>query len=204
MSNFKSNSNNYNVLPVKVKNCTEPWIEIWKQSVEQDCNPKDFVIIEPKIGIDPFNDNDISSCKNNELSSKILGNYIAEDTTGENVSEDMPIIINASFFCLRNSSKVKHAKMASYPAAFKLFMNMVSNKIRKNSATPCIIINTKNNSRVAPLNAYAEMVREITAAYVNIFEVYPTIFVAFSDDERLIKEDKSKKDKKKKKKKNNK
>jgi hypothetical protein len=48
------------------------------------------------------------------------------------------------------------------------------------------------------------MVREITAAYVNIFEIYPTIFVAFSDDERLIKEDVFRKDCKKKKKKNKK
>ena len=97
MAKFKSDSNNYDVLPIKVKNSKAPWLEIYKQGVERDCKLSDLVIIEPEIGIDPFNENNNVCRKNNEITNKIFGSYIAEDITCETNDENMPIIIKASF-----------------------------------------------------------------------------------------------------------
>lgn len=207
---FKSNSNNYNVFPIKVKNSTEPWIEICQEEVNQVGRSHDYVVIEAIMGKDSLDIKELRPIFDDteeETPFGLLGSYYAEEIEDSMADSHSPVIVKAKFSCLRESAPSKHSKMSSYMAASKLFMNMLNNKIKNASSTPYIIINNRMALYAASIPAISEMVREITAAYVNVYQVYPTIFVAFSNDsfienvdiDKMVKKQKKKKKKNKKK-----
>ena len=204
MDNYTIASNNYNVLPIKVQNSNAPWIEICKK-----WEPYDYIVLEPVVAKDPLDINEPLPIFNSENASEpdqIYGSYVATriEYKDENYTQT---IIRASIACLKNSSSLKHAQMSTFIATSDMFRYLYNEKDMNETMVemPRIILNTKCDSKYAPLNSFSEIVREITAASINCFGVYPTIFVAFSDDSSLTEDyEEEKKSKKKKKKKKNK
>ena len=199
-------SNGYNVLPIKVQNSNAPWIEICKKG-----EPYDYIVIEPVVAKDPLDINEplpIFNSHDNTDPEQIYGSYVAKQIEYNDADYNQSII-KASVACLKNSSSLKHIQMSTFIAVTDIFKYLYAKKDMSENMVeiPRIIINTKCDSKYAPLNSFSDMVREITAASINCFSVYPTIFVVFSDDSLLTEdcdEEKSKKKKKKKKNKKNK
>ena len=201
MGKMIASSFEYSVLPVKVKNSIEPWLEI----LRDETNTRHCIVVDPVIGRDPLDITDhlpIFNVTDVKEPDQIYGGYIAEDVN-EAFSEirdknSKPVIIKLSIACLNNSVTLKHVH-SSTEIAMKAFLQDLS-VIDHSILLPIIILNTKCDASVAPLNSFSEMIREITVSYLEFYGEYPTIFVAFTDDDTLttnLPEPKKKKKKKK-------
>ena len=194
---------NNNIYPIKIKDATKPWVEICNEQNKTDDETHNLIIIEPIVGKDPLDIRDPLPLLivNNEkicISELIYGDYNAELLMTDN-DDGIPSILKVSIACLKSTSSLKHASMSTFIAMVDLLNHINDYNLKESSFLPDIIINTKSNVNIAPLNSISEMVREITAVYMRYYSIKPNIFVAFSDDEPLTEKD-TKKDKKKKKK----
>lgn len=204
MNNFGTSSVNYNVLPIKVQNTDRPWIEICQKGHDYNCEKHDYIIIEPVVAKDPLDIKDpLPIFQREDISEpeQIYGSYIAQQIQDDNVDAS---IIKVSIACLKNSVSLKHVQSSTFIAMTDLLKHFMTYDRKETELSPYIILNTKCHTDVAPLNSFSDMVREITAAYVNCFYDYPTIFVTFSDYTTLTTDDNIKVSTKKKKKKKNK
>lgn len=204
MNTFESKNLNYHVLPVKVQNIDEPWIEIHQKSDICDAS-HNYIVVEPVVENNPLDIKDPLSIFNitgKELTTptQIYGEYMYTDNYD---TDETPKIVKASIACLKNTLSLKHISFSTFNAMTSLLNNIrVYNT--DDQVLPYIILNTKCDVCNSPLNTFSDMVREITAAFINEYGEYPTIFVTFSDNNHLMEsfnelcDDKKKKKKKKK------
>ena len=208
MEKFKSDSTGYNVLPIKVKDFNHAYAEICSSSFKRDGIMPDCIVINPVIAKDSLDIKEPISVLNvNETLElvQISGSYIANESycikDGQNgETENQCSILTVDIACLKSVVTMKHIDMSTLIATTDLFKKYSV----VNESHPYIIINTKCDANTAPLNSFSDIIREITLSYINCYGEYPTIFVAFSDNDTLTTSDDIKKDKKKKKKKKNK
>ena len=191
------------VYPIKVQNINAPWVEICKLRNQTGDRPRNYIVIEPIVANDPLDIRDVLPIFDNENNDDKNVNYgdystdlICHTENGDDVS-----ILKVSVACLKNSVSLKHAHMSTYIALTDLLRHINDYNVIETHYFPDIILNTKCDANTAPLTSYSEITREIIASYINQYDMYPNIFVTFSDSSSLKFESKHKKKKKKKNKK---
>ena len=191
------------VYPIKVQNINTPWIEICKLRNQAGDRPRNYIVIEPIVANDPLDIRDTLPIFNKDNTDDICINYGDYNTSIINYTEDGDdiSILKASIGCLKNGISLKHAHMATYIALTDILHHINDYNMIESHYFPDIILNTKCDTMTAPLSSYSEITREIIASYINQYDMYPNIFVTFSDNSSLKLECKSKKKKKKKNKK---
>ena len=195
---------NNNVYPVRVQNITEPWKEIYRSRIQHGYRVRNFIVIEPRVAADPLNITDVTSIDNSDASHEpelIYGGYytklIRSINSDEHVIDKEASVLCVRIACLKNNTSLKHAHMSTYIAMTDLLHHMDDFDMEPSHYCPDIIINTNTDISVAPLSSYSEMVREVTAAYINRYGVQPNIFVTFSDETLFTINTTDKKNKKK-------
>jgi hypothetical protein len=176
MDTFDMSHTPYTVLPVKVINSSTPWVEICTKG-----NIDRFIVIDPVIADDPLNMHTNISVFNgtsNNAVDCIYGEYIALPVNSD--EPDYGAVI-ATVACLSDSSPIKHIFNSTFIALTHL-LNVYKSQ---NNCAPLIIINTKYPVSSKYTDTWSEMVREITAAFLNCYYEYPTILVTFIDDTTL-------------------
>ena len=192
-----ASSLDYNILPVKIRNINEPWLEL-----VQPNDTRWVIVIEPVVGQNSLDLNSeilyFTNEENGVVCPQIYGAYTAEDIFYSAESDESRYrVVRLSVACLKDSLSLKHVK-SSTKIALTNFLQYFS-YMNHNFDIPYIILNTKSNASVVPMNGFSDIIREITEVWVNHYKSYPTILVAFSDNSDLSNEFPFSKKKKKKK-----
>jgi len=186
--------NKYSVIQIKVNNESTACDEIQKKLDK----PMNFIVLHLEKGVDPMSD-----CKGSKYGEYQLSgsNY---SSTIDGVSHQC-YVSDAVIACLKDTSKFKYKIFSLFTALTQIFTVNGWHFGTDDNDYPYIIINTGLDYRTAEYYDISDMVNEVTASYMNHFMNYPTIFVTYKDDGRLITDiDPEKIGKHKKKKKNKK
>lgn len=191
MLHINNPTSNYSVFHVRTTNIIAPWREIQEKAE----TPMNFIVINPIKGKNPY--------KNNKNSHMLYGEYKIDidercvNTDGSiNTDDDddddsiYTYVVNANICCLKkSSSNSKFVPFSLFTALTSIFNSKFERfDINESDIKPCIVINTQCHYHDAPKSTITQMINEITAAFINQYKEYPTIFVAYDNTRKFITE----------------